>query len=197
MNEIAQTEQQILELVQKLETLRKEAPAVEVKNYTLQDLNGAVTLLELFAGRDRLFAIHNMGQGCRWCTLWADELNGFLPHLEDESSVVLLSKDPPEAQRRMANARGWRFRLASHGGGDYIREQSVLPGQGNMPGIVCYLREGEKIFRKNASIFGPGDLFCPQWHILSLAGIGMEEWTPQFSYWRRPETLEDGGENVK
>ena len=44
-------------------------------------------------------------------------------------SVVLLSKESPEVQRRFANSRGWRFRLASHSGGDYIREQTVVAGQ--------------------------------------------------------------------
>ncbi len=197
MDEIQKTEQEILDLVMKLERLRKETPPVEVRNYMLRGLEGEVTLLDLFAGRDRMFAIHNMGQGCRYCTLWGDGINALLPHLEDQFSVVLLSKDPPESQRRFANARGWRFRLASHGGGEYIREQSVIPGENNTPGLVCYQREGDRIVRRNASVFGPGDLFCAQWHILSLAGVGLEEWTPQYAYWRRPEKLEDGGQNVR
>ncbi len=61
-----------------------------------------------------------MGQGCRYCTVWADGFIGFLPHLENAMSVVLLSKDPPELQRRFANERGWRFRLASHDGGENV-----------------------------------------------------------------------------
>ena len=64
------------------------APAVEVPAYRFQTLSGEVSLLDLFAGRDVLFAIHNMGQACRYCTLWADGLNGFLPHLEDRFAVV-------------------------------------------------------------------------------------------------------------
>lgn len=197
MNEIQKTEQQILELVQKLEKLRKDSVPVAVKNYALKDQTGDVTLLDLFGDKEKLFAIHNMGQGCRYCTLWADGLNGFLPHLEDSLSVVLLSKDAPELQRRFANSRGWRFRLASHGGGEYLKEQTVIPDGGNMPGIVCYQRKGDQIFRKNSSVFGPGDLFCSQWHILSLAGIGMEDWTPQYNYWQRPTKMDDGGQNVR
>ena len=77
-----------------------------------ETLDGERSLLDLFAGRDKLLAIHNMGQGCRYCTLWADGINPFLPHLEAAMSVVLLSKDPPETQRRFANSRGWRFRTA-------------------------------------------------------------------------------------
>lgn len=29
-----------------------------------------------------------------------------------------------------------------------------------------------------------------------FAGRDAQDWTPQYSYWRRPEVLDDGGENV-
>ena len=96
----------------------------------------------------------------------------------------------------MALSRQWRFRMVSHGGGKYIKEQTVMPGQNNMPGIVCYQRKEDAIFRKNAGIFGPGDLYCPQWHILSLAGISANDWTAQYNYWHRPQNMDDGGENL-
>ena len=137
-----------------------------------------------------------MGQACRYCTLWADGLNGFLPHLESTMAVVLVSKDSPETQRTFANSRGWRFRLASHGGGDYAREQTVAEGSTNMPGAVVYERQRDDIVRKNAVVFGPGDLYCSMWNLLALAGLSEDTWTPQFNYWRRPEVLEDGGENL-
>jgi predicted dithiol-disulfide oxidoreductase (DUF899 family) len=197
LNEIQQTELEIANLVQKLETLRKDTPPVPVKNYQFKDFTGAVSLLELFGDKDTLFVIHNMGQACRFCTLWADGINGFLPHLEDQFSVVLLSKDDPETQRRFANSRGWRYRLVSHGDADYMKEHSTTNNGNNSPGLVVYTRKGKEIFKKNSSAFGPGDLFCSLWHILSLAGIGNEEWTPQYNYWKRPSKLEDGGKNVR
>ena len=193
---IAQIQQQIFELTGELGTLLKQSRGTEVPDYRFASGSGEVSLLELFAGRDTLLAIHNMGQGCRYCTVWADGFNGFLPHLENAMSVVLLSKDPPELQRRFANERGWRFRLASHGGGDYIREQTVVDGQDNYPGAVVYKREGDKVLRFNACVFGPGDLYCSLWSLLALAGRGAQDWTPQYSYWRRPEVLDDGGDNV-
>lgn len=197
-SEIQALEEQIGELSKQLAKLRKEAAPVEVPDYTFQTLTGPVKLSELFAGKDVLFAIHNMGQGCRYCTLWADGLNGFLPHLEDRFSVVLLSKDAPELQQRFAHSRGWRYRMASHGGGAYATEQTVVAGESDMPGIVCYQREGGKILRKSSAVFGPGDEFCAIWPILSLAGLGEEEWTPQYSYWKKPapKDMDDGGQNV-
>jgi predicted dithiol-disulfide oxidoreductase (DUF899 family) len=137
-----------------------------------------------------------MGQACRYCTLWADGFNGLLPHLESAISVVLVSKDTPEVQRKFANSRGWRFRLASHGGGDYIQEQTVMDGHANMPGAVIYQRNGDDIYRKNTCVFGPGDLYCSMWSLLGLAGMGPSDWTPQFDYWTRPESLDDGGANL-
>ena len=153
-------------------------------------------MLDLFGDQSRLLAIHNMGQGCRYCTLWADGFNGFLGHLESVMSVVLVSKDSPTTQRRFANSRGWRFRLASHEGSEYGREQTVLDGSDNMPGAVIYERDGDDIYRKNACAFGPGDIYCSMWSLLGLAGLGEADWTPQYNYWRRPETLDDGGKNI-
>ena len=193
MTEIQQLEDEIFQKIGKLNELRKNSPPTPVKNYEFTTLEGKASLLDLFAGKTKLFVIHNMGQGCRYCTIWADGINAFLPHLESEFSVVLVSKDPPETQRTFANSRGWRFRTASHGGGDYIREQSVCDGQDNYPGMVCYSREGDQIFKLNSAVFGPGDLHCSIWHILSLGGIGEDAWTPQYNYWRRPQKLEDGG----
>ncbi len=189
-------ERQIFELTAELQELRKANVGDEVPNYTFATLNGEASLLDLFGSQDRLLAIHNMGQGCRFCTLWADGLNSFLPHLESAMSVVLLSRDPPDTQRRFANSRAWQYRLASHGGGEYISEQTVLEGQTNMPGAVVYERSGSTIRRKNACIFGPGDLYCSIWNFLALAGLDESNWTPQYRYWQRPERLDDGGANV-
>ena len=193
---IAELEAEIAELTARLNKARRAAAGHEVRDYPFRTLAGEARLSELFAGHDRLLAIHNMGQGCRYCTLWADGINGFLPHLESAMAVVLLSKDDPETQRQFANARGWRFRLASHGGGAYIREQTVMAGHDNVPGAVVYEQTDGALVRKNAVVFGPGDLFCSAWNLLALAGHGVDDWTPQFSYWRRPDTLDDGGDNL-
>lgn len=194
--EITALEQQIFDLTAQLNDLRAKQPGTPVSNYTFTTLSGDVTLLDLFGEQQQLLAIHNMGQGCRYCTLWADGFNGLLPHLESALSVVLVSKDTPAMQRAFASSRGWRFNLASHGGGTYIQEQTVLADSGNMPGAVVYERHGDQILRKNACVFGPGDLYCAAWPLLALAGISEAAWTPQFRYWRQPEQLDDGGENL-
>ena len=194
--EIAKLEYEIYELTGKLSELRKDAEGQQVPNYSFATISGEVSLLELFGDKEKLLVIHNMGQGCRYCTVWADGFNGLLPHLEDAMSVVLVSRDPPELQRRFANSRNWCFRLASHGGGKYISEQTVMDGEDNMPGAVVYTRSDDRVFRKNRAIFGPGDLYCSLWSTLALAGIGAGDWTPQFRYWTRPDKMDDGGDNL-
>ncbi len=194
--EIAELEQQIFELTAELNELRKLNAGDEVRNYAFATINGETDLLSMFGDKERMLLIHNMGQGCRYCTLWADGFNGFLQHLESAMSVVLVSKDPPELQRQFANSRDWRFRLASHGGGDYIREQTVMDGAENMPGAVVYELDGDKITRKNSCVFGPGDMYCSAWSLMGLAGLGDGDWTPQYAYWQRPDKMDDGGENL-
>ena len=194
--EITELEGQIFELTKELAALRLKNPGSEVKNYSFKTLTGEVSLLELFGDHDKLLVIHNMGQGCRYCTLWADGLNGFVPHLESAMALVLVSKDKPELQRRFANSRGWRFNLASHGGGEYILDQTVMEDADNMPGAVVYERKGDQIFRKNVCIFGPGDLYCTIWPLLGMAGLSDGDWTPQYKYWNSPQQMDDGCENV-
>jgi len=191
--EIEKLEADIMAQIARLNELRAKSEGRKVEDYVFRTLEGEVRLSELFAGQDKLLVIHNMGQACRYCTLWADGFNGLLPHLESAMSVVLASKDDPGTQRDFARSRGWAFRLVSHGGGDYMREQSVMEGAGNMPGAVVYERRGDDILRLNSCVFGPGDIYCAMWPLLGLAGLA--EWTPQFRYWHPPETLEDGGEN--
>ena len=135
--ELQKAERELFELNKKIFQLRKDTQATPVKNYQFKTLEGEVSLLELFGKKETLFVIHNMGQGCRYCTLWADGFNGFVQHLESEFAVALVSKDSPELQRAFANSRQWRFKMAAHGGGNYILEQSVVAGEANMPGIVC------------------------------------------------------------
>ena len=196
MSELEEAEKDLFELGQKVNLLRAQSEPVAVKNYIFKTLQGDTSLLDLFSGRDFLFLIHNMGQGCRYCTLWADGLNGFVPHMESEYALALVSKDDPHTQRAMANSRSWNFRLASHQGGQYIKEQTVMPGNDNYPGMVCYIKKGNDIFRKNAVIFGPGDEFCSIWNILALAGKSPADWTPQYHYWKRPQVMDDGGDNL-
>jgi len=197
IQQIQSLEKQIFELNQQLIDLKKSSVnKIGIENYKFDTLTGNTDLLSLFSDKSLLLVIHNMGQACRYCTLWADGFNGLLPHLESVMSVVLVSKDTPEIQRKFANSRGWNFNTASHINSNYIKEQTVMEDQNNMPGAIVYEKVGNKIIKKNSCIFGPGDLYCAMWSLLGLAGIGLSDWTPQYTYWQRPNLMDDGGENI-
>ncbi|HBK90668.1 MAG TPA: hypothetical protein DDZ68_03235, partial [Parvularcula sp.] len=83
MTEADKLEAEIMEKAQRLAALRKAEPPIEIGDYALQTEGGETTLSALFGGREQMLVIHNMGQACRYCTLWADGLNGLVPHLED------------------------------------------------------------------------------------------------------------------
>ena len=193
---ITELEQQIYTLTSELQQLQKAQSGEAVPNYEFDTVDGKVTLLELFGQHDKLLMIHNMGQGCRYCTLWGDGINGFVPHLESVMSVAMVSKDAPELQRTFANSRQWRMRMASHGGGKYMAEQVATDNGSNYPGAATYERRGNSIVKLNSTSFGPGDQYCSMWNFLGLAGIGLEEFTPQYNYWLRPKSMDDGGENL-
>lgn len=197
MSEADDLEAELMEKAKRLAAMRRAEAPVEVPDYVLETQAGPAPLSALFGEKDTLLAIHNMGEACRYCTLWADGLNGVVPHLEDAMAVLLLSKDPPEAQRRLAQDRGWRFRMASHGAGTYRSEQCEDADGRYQPGAVICERRGGKIVRRARTSFGPGDLYAPVWHLLALAGVGYDDWTPQFHYWRRPQAMEDGGQNLR
>lgn len=197
MSEAEKLEYEIMQKALQLAELRRKDADVEVPDYQFSSKEGAVSLAELFGDKDQLLMIHNMGQACRYCTLWADGINGVVPHLEDAMSVVFISKDDPETQRNMALNRGWRFRMVSHGGGEYMNDQCAFGEMTNFPGAAVFEKKNGKIVRRAKTAFGPGDLYSPVWHFLSLAGKTESDWTPQFQYWQRPKTLEDGGENIR
>ncbi|MEM7767432.1 MAG: DUF899 family protein [Pseudomonadota bacterium] len=188
---------EIMEKTARMAELRRAEPPVEVANYPFETLDGPTTLSALFAGRDRMLVIHNMGQGCRFCTAFADGISGVVQHLEDAMAVVVVSKDAPALQRRLATDRGWRFRMASHGGGAYMDEQCAMSEMQNMPGAAVYERAGPSIVRRARTPFGPGDGYSPIWSFLALAGIASDAWTPQFHYWSRPSQMDDGGADLR
>ncbi len=83
------------------------------------------------------------------------------------------------------------------GAESFDRDHLVQMEGKNMPGAACYERREGEIFRTNSAFFGPGDIYCPMWSLLALAGLDEQSWTPQFSYWSRPVKLDDGGADVR
>ena len=91
---------------QKLVELRRQLPPEPVEDYELTGPDGGVRLSAMFGDKSDLILIHNMGSGCPYCTMWADEFNGVLHHLESRAAFVVVSPDSPETQTKSRHAPG-------------------------------------------------------------------------------------------
>lgn len=174
--------EQIGELRKKMRALQETIEPQEVEDYGLQGPDGEVRLSSLFGNKDHLFVIHNMGAACPYCTLWADGLNGILPHLENRAAVVVCSPDSPEQQHEFAQSRSWGFRMLSYQGNRFAEDMGYRSEQGCMPGVSAFARRNGKVMRVSDTGFGPGDDFCAMWHLVDLIPEGAAGWEPRYSY---------------
>ena len=90
--------------------LRKQMELEPINDYQLKDWNGnEVALSSLFDDKNELLIIHNMGKGCRYCTLWADGFNGFALPMADRMPFVVVSPDEPKNTKRICRKQGLEF----------------------------------------------------------------------------------------
>jgi len=182
-SEIAGYRAEIDRLRQKIREARAAGGKERVDDYRFGVPGGSARLSELFGEKRELVVIHNMGAACAYCTLWADGFNGLYPHLENRAAFVVSSPDPPEAQRRFAESRGWRFRMVSHAGTSFAADMGYRAPTGEfMPGLSIFVRDGDRILRVSDASFSPGDDFCALWHIFGMLPDSGESWRPRFGY---------------
>ena len=174
--------QQIADLRGKMREVQQSVEPVEVSDYEFSTIEGQVRLSELFADKEYLLVIHNMGAGCRYCTLWADGFNGILPHIENRAAFVVASPDDPAAQQKFSTARGWHFRMVSYRDTGFARDMGYRSDDGWLPGVSVFRKRGRKIYRVSDTSFQPGDDFCAIWHFFDLLPEGAGDWQPQYKY---------------
>lgn len=181
-------EREIVEKRQQLTELLNESARGEVADYQLTDWNGnTVHLSELFGDKDDLLVVHNMGASCPYCTLWADGLNGVVPHLENRTAFVVVSPDLPEDQKKFAESRNWAFRMYSGAGSDFSREMGYSFEKNGqvyqLPGVSAFHRQPDgTLMRTGRDSFGPGDSYSGIWHLFALLEHGVNNWEPQYRY---------------
>lgn len=185
----AESQQRINEFRHQISNLRREMRQVladtepqPVNDYEFKIAGGSRRLSELFGEHDTLFVVHNMGRACLYCTLWADGLNGVLPHLENRAAFVLSSPDTPEDQQTFAAERGWQFQMVSHQGSNFAEDMGYKSEHGFEPGISVFRRDGDRIVRVSDTPMGPYDEFCPVWHLFDLIPEGADGWQPKYRY---------------
>jgi len=183
-DEIRRLEEQIGKLKEQLTEARRKRPSEPVDSFRFETVNGDVSLSDLFGSRSDLLVVHNMGASCPYCTLWADGLNGLLPHIENRTAFVVVSPDAPDAQARFAGTRSWKFRMASDPDGSFTRRMGYLMDEGGYwPGVSAFHRdESGNIVRTGSTFFGPGDDFCAVWPLFDLLSGGAKGWEPAYRY---------------
>ena len=177
---IQDLEKEIMELKGKVRDLRKETPAEPVEDYEFVTASGTVRLSELFGDKDELLILHNMGKECSYCTLWADGINGFIPHILTRASFVMVNPNSPEVQAKVAASRGWNYKIVQDAEHRFSKDMNMFKdGEGFWPGMSAFVRDKEgKIYRKNYTYLGPGDDFCGIWFMWDLFGAETE-WHPE------------------
>ncbi len=183
--ELNEIEQEIFRLKAKRLEMRQRRPREAVQDYALLGAGEkTVTLSELFGDRSDLLVIHNMGKGCSYCTLWADGLNGLLPHLESRTAVVLVSKNDPQTQAEFAASRGWKLRMISAQNSPFTRDMGFAGEDGSQyPGCSAFHKDADgKIERTGSTWFGPGDDYCPPWPLFEMLADGINNWEPELKY---------------
>lgn len=174
----------------KVEALRKQMRALQAKaepqpveDYLFKRAgSGEARLSELFGDKDTLFVIHNMGQSCPYCTLWADGFSGVYHHLSNRAAFVVSSPDTPKAQKAFARKRGWTFPMVSHAGTSFAADMGYADEGRWMPGVSVFQRKGKRIARVSDTGFQPGDDYCAVWHLFDLIPEGPAGWSPRFTY---------------
>lgn len=183
--EISLLEEEIIEKKKRLAGLRRQLPAIKFNDYTFTDTNGnSIRLSEMFGDKKELMLVHNMGKSCPYCTLWADEYNGIIHHLENRVSFVVISPDEHNAMREFAEGRGWKFRIYSSKGNTFKKDIGFEDERGMvLPGVSVFTKDDEgNIYHANKAVYGPGDDFCSLWHYFDLLPGGAGNWNPRFKY---------------
>ena len=159
---------------------RRRLPMVEVDPaITLIGPNGPVTLLEAFEGRRQLIAYYFMWQtghpapeqceGCTWVTTQVVELSYL--HSRDVTFAVFC-QGPFKESARYRDFMGWEMPWYSALGSLEI----LLIGRrmGRMH-IVCYLRQGSKVFETYWTTARGVEVMDNNYHLLDLTAYGRQE----------------------
>ncbi|MBV7336154.1 DUF899 domain-containing protein [Chloroflexi bacterium TSY] len=118
--ELLAKEKEFTRLRDQLSQQRRELPWVKVeKEYIFDGPNGKESLADLFEGRSQLIVNHFMFHpeweaGCKSCSFWADNYNGFVVHLNQRDvTMVSISRAPLERLEAFKKRMGWTFKWLS------------------------------------------------------------------------------------
>lgn len=167
---IEQLEKDVQEHNKKIIELKSALQEIEVQNYPFVKSEGTTeNLSDLFQGHSYLVLIHNMGQGCKYCTMWANGFEGIYRHFDDKAGFVLVNHDSSEKQIAFAKQQGWTFPIYSASQTTFTTDMGFKDDKTLWPGVSVFRKSDDgKIFLISQSVFGPGDNFCSVWHFYDM-----------------------------
>jgi predicted dithiol-disulfide oxidoreductase (DUF899 family) len=163
-----------------LAAARRRLPMVEVDGATqLIGENGPVNLLDAFEGRRLLIVYYFMWhaghpapeqcEGCTWVTSQVRELS--FVHSRDATFAVF-AQGPYEESRRYRDFMGWQ--MPWYSAQDSL--DTLLVGRrAGMMHIVCYLREGSKVFETYWTTRRGVEAMDNSYRLLDLTVYGRQE----------------------
>ena len=192
---LLEKEKEFTKLREQMAEERRKLPWEKVeKKYSFQDLEGRVTLADLFAGRSQLIVQHLMfgpdwNEGCPACSFWADNFNGIDMHLAArDTSFVAVSRGPVDKLMAYKKRMGWTFRWVSSLDSDFnfdfgvsLKEGdaynfgTIGDAKGEMPGVTAFRREDGAIYRTYSAYARGVDLLNGTYHLLDITSKGRDE----------------------
>jgi predicted dithiol-disulfide oxidoreductase (DUF899 family) len=181
--------------------VRRRLPMVEVDSATpLMGERGAVTLLDAFEGRKQLIAYYFMWhagkpapeqcEGCTWVTSNVRELSYI--HSRDVTFAVFCQGPYPESAR-YREFMGWEVPWYSVQGA--ALETLLVGRRVGMMHIVCYLRQGSKVFETYWTTVRGVEAMDNNYRLLDLTVYGRQEkWEDSPTGW--PQRFE-GKQNFR
>jgi predicted dithiol-disulfide oxidoreductase (DUF899 family) len=159
---------------------RRRLPMVEVDaSLSLTGENGRVTLLDTFEGRRQLIAYYFMWYDgkpaidqCEGCTLYTSQV-GELAYIHSrDATYATFCQGPYEESARYREFMGWQMPWYS------AQEslQALLVGrQINHFYLVCYLRQGERVFETYWTTGRGVEAMDYSWALLDRTAYGRQE----------------------
>jgi predicted dithiol-disulfide oxidoreductase (DUF899 family) len=195
-------EKEFTRLRDELSAQRRDLPWVRVdKEYIFEGPNGKESLAQLFAGKPQLVIQHFMfgpdwEDGCKSCSFWADNYNGFVVHLAQRDVTFLVASQAPFGRIESFKKRmGWSFKWVSSFGTDFNFDYNVSFTSENsakgevyynyawrkrstteLPGTsVFYRDDGGAVFHTYSCFERGQDMLNAAYHYLDLVPRGRNE----------------------
>jgi predicted dithiol-disulfide oxidoreductase (DUF899 family) len=174
---------------------RRRLPMVEVDGGTpLIGERGTVTLLEAFEGRRMLIAYyfmwhtgHSAPEQCEGCTLYTSQVRELSFIQSRDVTYATFCQGPYEESARYRDFMG--FQMPWYSAPQDSRDTLLVGRQAGMMHIVCYLRQGSKVFETYWTTRRGVEVMGNSYALLDLTVFGRQEtWEDSPAGWpQRPK----------